>query len=180
MLGVFRFYDNKRPLHWIETAARYLAKKDDTRFIMLGNGALHDRCKDLIEELGLQHRIFLAGIRSNVGFYMYRADLLMHLAEMEGLPNVLIEAQLAGTPVIATPAGGTDEVVSNHETGIILSRADILPEHELDEALETLLDDPDQLASLGAAAMAHSGERFSVEMILNRTTELFTTKNLGA
>ena len=180
VLGVFRFDANKRPLEWIKTAARYLEKHSDTRFVILGNGVLYEESKTLIEELGLSDRIFLAGIRSNVGFYMYRADLLMHLAQMEGLPNVLIEAQLAGTPVLATPAGGTDEVVSDKETGIILSTADELPEQELDQELDALLSNPDKLALLGAAAMTHSGERFSVETILNRTTELFNIKNLDS
>lgn len=178
VLGVFRFDQNKRPLDWIKAAARSIAHRDDTRFVMLGGGALHNECAALIEELGLSNRIFLAGIRSKVGFYMHRADLLVHLAEMEGLPNVLIEAQLAGTPVLATPAGGTDEVVFDGITGHILSDAKDIPEAELDETLERLLADEDELAKLGAAAMTQSGDRFSVETILGRTTELFNTLRL--
>ncbi|WP_417210290.1 glycosyltransferase [Antarctobacter sp.] len=175
VLGVFRFDTNKRPLQWIETAARYLSKHDDTRFVMLGDGALLPEARALIETLGLSHRVFAVGIRSNVGFYMHRADLLMHLAQMEGLPNVLIESQLVGTPVLATPAGGTDEVVEQGVTGVILSDANEIPEQELDTELERLLADADRLARLGATAMAHSTDRFSVETILNRTTDLFTT-----
>ncbi|EPX78175.1 glycosyltransferase [Litoreibacter arenae] len=178
VLGVFRFDQNKRPIDWIKAAARSIAQRDDTRFVMLGGGALHGECAALIEELGLSNRIFLAGIRSNVGFYMHRADLLVHLAEMEGLPNVLIEAQLAGTPVLATPAGGTHEVVFDGVTGHILSTATTLPEAELDETLERLLADEDELAKLGAAAMTQSGDRFSVETILGRTIELFNTPRL--
>ncbi|WP_323770687.1 glycosyltransferase [Antarctobacter sp.] len=175
VLGVFRFDTNKRPLQWIETAARYLTKHDDTRFVMLGDGALLPEARALIETLGLSHRVFAVGIRSNVGFYMHRADLLMHLAQMEGLPNVLIESQLVGTPVLATPAGGTDEVVEQGVTGVILSDANEIPEQELDTELERLLSDPDRLARFGATAMAHSTDRFSVETILNRTTDLFNT-----
>lgn len=173
VLGVFRFDTNKRPLQWIETAARYLVKHDDTRFVMLGDGALFGEAKALIDSLGLSDRIFALGIRSNVGFYMHRADLVMHLAQMEGLPNVLIESQLVGTPVLATPAGGTDEVVEQGVTGIILSDANEIPEAELDAALVALLEDTDTLARFGATAMAHSTDRFSVETILNRTTDLF-------
>jgi len=178
VLGVFRFDNNKRPLEWIRAAARSIGARDDTRFVMLGGGALYGDCAALIEELGLSNRIFLAGIRSKVGFYMHRADLLVHLAEMEGLPNVLIEAQLAGTPVLATPAGGTDEVVFDGVTGLILSAADVVPEVELDDTLEKLLADEDKLARLGAAAMAQSGDRFSVETILGRTTEIFNSLRL--
>ncbi len=178
VLGVFRFDTNKRPLDWIQAASRYLAKRDDTRFVMLGGGALKADCEALIEELGLTNRVFIAGIRSNVGFYMHRADLLMHLAEMEGLPNVLIEAQLAGTPVLATPAGGTDEVVTDGQTGYILSTAESLPISELDEKLESLLSNEDELARLGSAAMVQSGDRFSIDTVLGRTTDLFNSAKL--
>lgn len=175
VIGVFRFDENKRPLRWIEAAARYLARRDDTRFVMLGGGTLFAEAEALIQSLGLEDRIFALGIRSNVGFYMHRADLLMHLAQMEGLPNVLIEAQQVGTPVLATPAGGTDEVVEHGVTGHILSDAETLPEAELDAELARLLADPEALAALGATAMVHSIDRFSVETILDRTTKLFKT-----
>lgn len=173
VIGVFRMDSNKRPIQWIEAAARHLEKRKSTRFVILGNGVLRQSCEELIEQMGLGDRIFLAGVRSNVGFYMHRADLLMHLAEMEGLPNVLIEAQIAGTPVLATPAGGTDEVVSDRETGILLSDATDLPEAELDAHLLDLLSDDETLARLGASAMWHSRERFSVDTILKRTVALF-------
>ena len=175
VLGVFRYDSNKRPLQWIESAARYLKTHDDTRFVILGNGALFPEAEALIDSLGLSHRIFAVGIRSNVGFYMHRADLLMHLAQMEGLPNVLIESQLVGTPVLATPAGGTNEVVEHGITGAILTEADILPEQELDIALAGLLADQNLLARFGAAAMERSSDRFSVDTILKRTTDLFNT-----
>jgi glycosyltransferase involved in cell wall biosynthesis len=175
VLGVFRYDSNKRPLQWIEAAARYLKTHDDTRFVILGNGALFPEAEALIDRLGLSNRIFAVGIRSNVGFYMHRADLLMHLAQMEGLPNVLIESQLVGTPVLATPAGGTSEVVEHAITGAILTEADTLPEQELDIALAGLLADQNLLARFGAAAMERSRDRFSVDTILKRTTDLFNT-----
>lgn len=123
VLGVFRFDENKRPIQWIEAAMQYLENKDDTRFVLLGDGKLFTSCARLVNDCGMSDSIFLTGIRSNVGFFIHRADIVMHLARMEGLPNVLIEAQLAGKPVLATPAGGTDEVVTDGQTGVLLSNA---------------------------------------------------------
>lgn len=175
VLGVFRMDTNKRPLDWIKAASRHLKTNPSTRFVILGSGVLFDECQALIEDLALQNRVFLAGVREHVGFYMHRSDLLMHLAQMEGLPNVLIEAQIAGTPVIATPAGGTPEVVNDGETGVILSNAKVLPEEELDRQLRKLLSDDDELARLGATAMWQTAERFSVDTILNKTLDHFDT-----
>jgi len=172
VLGVFRFDANKRPMDWINAAARLCETDTTTRFVMVGGGALLEDCIKRVNALGLQNRVFIIGIRENIGFYMYRADLLMHLAGMEGLPNVLIEAQLAGTPVLATPAGGTDEVVTDRLTARLLTSAEVLPEKELDTLLKALLADETELARMGAAALAHAGERFSVDTILDRTARL--------
>lgn len=183
VLGVFRMDTNKRPLEWIKAAERHLKTNPSTRFVILGNGVLFDECQALIEDLSVANRVFLAGVRENVGFYMHRSDLLMHLAQMEGLPNVLIEAQIAGTPVIATPAGGTSEVVNDGQTGIILSNAEVLPEEELDRQLRILLSDDDELARLGSTAMWQTAERFSVDTILDKTLDHFDnygkSKNIG-
>ncbi len=173
VISVFRFDSNKRPIEWVNAAARYCKNHDDTRFVMIGGGALFGECEELIAQLGLQDRIFLTGIRSNIGFYMHKADMLLHLARMEGLPNVLIEAQLAGTAVLATPAGGTDEVVTDGVSAHILSDSDVLPEDELDAMLAKMLTDDVALAEMGRVAKELAGNRFSVETILRRTTDLF-------
>ena len=173
VLGVFRFDKNKRPTDWIRAAGAYLEKQDDTRFIIVGDGVLRGEMTDLIAELGLEDRVFLPGLSDCVGFWMIQADLVLHLAQMEGLPNVLIEAQLAGKAVLATPAGGTAEVVADGKTGILLSQSNVLPVEELNQTLHMLLSSPDALEAMGAAAIAHAGDRFSVDSVLKRTQRLF-------
>lgn len=176
VLGVFRFDTNKRPLMWIDVAARYVAENPDTRFLLLGTGFLFSEVKSRIRKLGLEDRIFLAGLRKNVGFYMHRSQIILHLAEMEGLPNVLIEAHLAGRPVVATPAGGTAEVVIDGETGHILQSAEDPSEDEIVRALGDLLNDPQRCRRMGERALETASERFLTEKVLTRTADLMLAK----
>ncbi|WP_165611861.1 glycosyltransferase [Cognatiyoonia koreensis] len=174
VLGVFRFDDNKRPLFWIDVAAAHLKRQPDTRFVIVGTGYQFAACRSRIAELGLTDRIFLTGVQENVGFFMHKADLVMHLAQMEGLPNVLIEAQLAGVPVLATPAGGTGEVISDGATGHILPDADAPVAAEVAARLTAMLSDSETLELMGDLAATTAPPRFLLDHILDRTAALFS------
>jgi glycosyltransferase involved in cell wall biosynthesis len=173
VLGIFRFDHNKRPEFWLQIAAAYVSRHPGTRFAILGRGHQFQRCQDLITELGLQDRVFLCGATRHVGFYLHKADLVMHLARMEGLPNVLIEAHLAGVAVLATPAGGTSEVVEHGLTGHILSQSEDPGAAEIQSALEQMLQDPGRLGEMGQVALSHAKQRFLLDQILGRTVTLF-------
>jgi Glycosyl transferases group 1 len=180
VIGIFRFDQNKRPEFWIRTAKMLLETRPDVRFVILGAGNEYQRCLQICDELNLQRRLFMPGTTRHVGFYLARADLLMHLAQMEGLPNVLIEAQLAGVPVIATPAGGTAEVVSDGVTGHLLSDAINPTVEEVSSSLEALLADPALLRQMGELARKQSGDRFVVDSVLEATLSLFVDNPLSA
>lgn len=173
VLGIFRFDHNKRPEDWVRLAADHASARPGNRFVILGVGVDLAKCRLLVEDLGMSRRIFLPGATHHVGFYLHRSDLVMHLARYEGLPNALIEAQLAGKPVLATPAGGTAEIVRHGETGILLSDNMALDRAEVFRSLDHLLQDPVRLADMGLAAQRHSIDRFRMDRILEQTLSIF-------
>lgn len=174
VLGVFRFDQNKRPIPWIEYAAEHAKKRPDVRFVIVGAGAEFALAQSRIAELGMGDRIFLAGLRRDVPFFMRQADVLLHLARMEGLPNVIIEAQLSGVPVVATPAGGTSEIVTHDRTGYVLPDADQVCPEGVREAVDRLLDDPVLAAAFGRAAYELATPKFEKYAVLRRTADLIT------
>lgn len=131
--GVFRFDTDKRPIIWIRFAARYARKHPDARFVLVGAGRLMDDAVQLATELGVVDRILFTGRSTNVGYWMKKMDVLVLMSCFEGLPNVLIEAQYLGVPVVSTPAGGASECFIEGVTGHILGCAD---RTDLDEACE--------------------------------------------
>ena len=130
--GVFRFDTDKRPLLWIRFAARYAKAHPKARFLLVGGGRLLDDAIALAESLGVRDRILFVGRSTEVGYWMKHMDVLVLLSSFEGLPNVLIEAQFLGVPVVSTPAGGASECFIEGVTGHILGSAD---KTDLDEAV---------------------------------------------
>lgn len=165
--GVFRFEPDKRPLLWIKMAARYLRRRPKARFVIVGAGQLQDEAKKLAEKLNLGGRILFAGTSSAVGYWYEKMDVKVLMSRFEGLPNVLIEAQQFGTPVVSTPAGGAAECFRENVSGHIL---DCAANPDLDQAcsrIAALVDkrrsDP-RLSDL-AREMA---QQFDVDTILDR------------
>src|SRR5262249_53095821 len=100
--AVMRLDQVKRPLLWVEAAASVLENVPDARFIVVGDGPFRVKAMRKAEMLGIASRCLFAGRSTAVGYWLTKMDALMLLSEHEGLPNALIEAQLAGVPVIAT------------------------------------------------------------------------------
>lgn len=122
--GVFRFDTDKRPTWWIRFAYHYVRKHPKARFVLVGDGRLFNECVQMARDLKIADRILFVGRSTDVGYWMKKMDVLVLMSSYEGLPNVLIEAQYLGVPVVSTPAGGASECFIEGVTGHILSSAD--------------------------------------------------------
>jgi glycosyltransferase involved in cell wall biosynthesis len=84
---------------------------------------------------------------------------------VDGLPNVVLEALASGTPLITTPAGGIGTVVEHGRTGIVVPERDPAA---LAAAIKALAGDPAQRVQLGEAARATVTSRFGWEFVASR------------
>lgn len=118
---VIRFDENKRPLFWVEIASKIIAQHKDTGCIMVGQGELFTQTQQLAESLNIADKILFIGRSNIVDFWMKKFDIFLLTSIIEGLPNVLIEAQLNGTFVVSTPAGGAGDTFQNNITGHLIA-----------------------------------------------------------
>ncbi|WP_422002533.1 glycosyltransferase [Reyranella sp.] len=175
--GVMRLDEVKRPLLWIEAAAAVAARIPDARFILVGGGPFRKRVEKRAEALGIASRCLFVGRSAFVGYWLPKMDILMLLSEHEGLPNVLIEAQLMGVPVVTTAAGGAPEALVHGRTGIVAplhpSPADVAG------LIADLVAQPDRLREMALEARRWTMGAFALSHMLSKTLEAYKAAGLA-
>ncbi|MBI0535375.1 glycosyltransferase [Roseomonas sp. KE2513] len=169
--AVMRFDENKRPLEFIDFAATLLARRPDARFILIGDGPLRASAEARAACLG--GRILFTGRCTEVGYWLSQMDCLVLLSRFEGMPNVVLEAQLAGVPAVATPAGGTSEAILHGETGFLLESAETLRSEEITERVLQVMEAGGRAGPMSQAARRFVTDHFSVDRMLEGTVESY-------
>jgi len=139
---------------------------EDTVLVALGEGSERDALERLSRELGVQHRVFLLGRVPDVAAWLRRATVFVHPARWEGFGLAVLEAMLAGLPVVASAVSSLPELVTDGTTGVLVRP-----------------DDPSALATGVARALEQTGfgdagrrralAEFSVARMADRTVELY-------
>lgn len=157
LLFVGRLEEQKRPDWFVDVVRTVRLRGADVRARMVGGGELSEALSPNAQEAGVE----MLGPRDDVPALMAGADLLVLTSRPpEGMPGVLIEAGMAGLPVVTTDVPGAREVVRDGVTGLIRAVDD---KDGLVEAVLALLGDPEGRAQMGQAAREHCVRRFSLE-----------------
>ena len=117
----------------------------------------------------LAGRVLFSGYCSPIWPVLERADIVVAPSLQEPFGNVVVEAQLAGRPVVAAAAYGHLESVTDFETGLLVPPGDA---EALADAVARLITDPALAARLGEQARAEAERRFSVPRYRREIAEL--------
>lgn len=104
------YFPVKNHLFLIRVFSEIIKKQENARLILIGEGEMRQQMESLIDELGLQGKVILTGVRYDVPDFLQMVDVFMFPSIYEGLPLSLIEAQSAGLRCLISD-GITDEVV---------------------------------------------------------------------
>ena len=131
--------------------------------LLVGEGPYRVVIEEKIAQLGLQHRVRLAGFRDQVApwFALMDVKVLASYAN-EGVPQSLLQAQAMARPVVGTTVGGIPEVIVDEETGLLVPPRD---PRALAQAMGRLMADPDYRRELGRRGRELVVERFSMEQM---------------
>lgn len=169
ILGLMRFDPAKRPELWLDVAAHARKKYgDDLSFLCFGDGPLRAGMMERARQVG----VICPGVTRNVPLALSMADIFLHTARIEGLPTVHLEAQLMGTPIVTTDAGGTGETVREAITArLVPEQPDMVS--ALSDTLIAALHDKDFLAQASQEGPHFVKENFSIEQMIQTTLELY-------
>ena len=139
----------------------------DLRLAVIGSGPRHSSLADQIQRSRLEDTVMLLGAlpHERTLLYLKAADLFVLNSAGEGQAHALLEAMALGTPVVATRAGGTRDVIDHGRTGLLVHPRE---PSDLREAIRGLLRDPER-ANLLARAAAHAAADFTVSRTVDET-----------
>lgn len=173
--GVFRIDVDKRPELWIDFVRAHHEARPNARFVLVGSGPLLPRVRQRAAELGIADRILFVGRSASVGYWLAKMDAFVLLSRFEGLPNVLIEAQLAGIPVVSTPAGGACETFTPGVTGLATDTVEAVDLEALCAKVGHVVDWRRSDPSLADRIRQIASERFSTTLMVQRTVDLLAS-----
>ncbi|MFO1074190.1 MAG: glycosyltransferase [Geminicoccaceae bacterium] len=137
---------------------------------LFGEQAYRDALLAQVARLGLAGRVHLTGFRSDVPQLMQLCDVVAHTSTApEPFGRVIIEAMLAGRPVVASAAGGPVEIIEHGQSGLLVPPGDPAA---LAAALAELLDQPARAEALAAAGRQRALREFSLATMLRRLDQV--------
>jgi glycosyltransferase involved in cell wall biosynthesis len=169
LLCVSRLIDSKRVSDAV-AAMEHLGECPRARLVVVGDGPLQSALAEEVSKRGLNGKVTFAGFRKDIPDLLAAADLFLFPSETEGLPNALIEACLAGLPVVACSVRGVVDVVRDGETALLV------PPHSpraLAAAVRRLLLHPKEADRLAAAAADRAQKDYSIEQTLSALYDVY-------
>ena len=153
ILGIGRLVPQKCPFAFLEKARELAQHMPRAKFLWVGDGTLRPEWEAWVKSAGLDSRISCAGWRDDVLSYIAAGDLLLHVAQYEGLPLAIVEAMAGGLPCAVTEQFLSE--VSIFDNGTVLG-ADDMP------TLKRLVEKPDEITAISHAAQQLAEDKLSI------------------
>jgi len=166
VLAIGRLAPEKRWDRLLRSVATLAARKVEIAVRLVGEGPLLAELQSQARQLGVDGMVQFLGIRQDIPALLKDSLFLVHTADAEGCPNVVMEAMACGRAVVATDAGEVPSLVEDGTTGFVVPRGD---EPLLVERLVTLLADRALCRSMGEAGRAKAEREFGLDRLITET-----------
>jgi glycosyltransferase involved in cell wall biosynthesis len=168
VLAVGRFIEKKAPYLTILAFKKVLRRLPTARLIMVGDGALLDVCRKMINSLHMEYAVDLKGVvnHGEVATLMRQSRLFVQHSVMassgdsEGTPNTILEASASALPVVSTRHAGIADVVIDGKTGFLVDEGDV---DGMSEYMCQLLSNAELAAEMGKNGSEYVSKNFNIE-----------------
>lgn len=169
VVGAFRMSEEKRPILFVDTFAQAAKDRPWLHAVLMGEGPYLEAVRARSSELGLSNRFHAVGRRTDLPKVLSSMDVFLHTAWWEGTPNVVLEAQQLGIPVVVAKAGGAADAVAHGETGYLVDRDQT---GQLADRLIEILENLPFWKASAARGPEFIAERFGVQRMVDQTYAL--------
>jgi glycosyltransferase involved in cell wall biosynthesis len=143
---------------------------DDIQVVVIGEGEERAALEQLLSDLELTNRVHLIGFVDEASKYLKAFDVFTLSSRKEGLPYTILEAGMAGVPVIASAVGGIPEIVNDQLSGDLVHAFNA---EALAESLEEFKANPNTRARYAEALKERIHRYFNVEDMVRKTVEVY-------
>jgi L-malate glycosyltransferase len=155
----------------LEAWAMAFGSATDAKLLLVGEGLLRASLRAQAKSLGIASQVVFAGHRSDIAALLSVADFALLTSDAEGLSNALLEYMAAGLPVVGSRVSGTEDFITEGETGWLFEPGDA---KALALQLAAVRAAPaDALVRLGSQARARVRSLASLEAVTDRLLELY-------
>jgi glycosyltransferase involved in cell wall biosynthesis len=164
----------------VEAFAALRSGREGLRLLIVGSGSEEAGLRRRCAELGIEAACVFLPTTAEAPRMLASIDVFAHPSLTEGLPNAVMEAMAAGCCVVATEAGGTGELVTHGETGLLCRVGDV---ESLRTELEAAVANPalrKRLAASGAARMREFSMERSVAAVARVYAEALERRGVPA
>ena len=177
LVGVVTRITPEKGIHVLVSAIAELKEKANVKLLVVGGPYFQkdidymEALKQEVADLDIKDSVIFTGFLSDTRIVTSLLDIVLVPSIIpEACPRTIIEAMAVGKPVIATPLGGSKELVTP-ETGILVPPEDA---SAVANAIATLVADREQLTAMGNAARERAVQLFSSQKNTTSTEAVYT------
>lgn len=165
LLFVGRLVKQKNIPFLLRCYQKVVQKFSRARLVIIGQGQEEEKLKKIVEKLKIQNKIdWVKSVPySEMPEYFQAADIFVLPSLYEGFPRVLMEAAMAGLPIVSTNVGGTEDVIVDNENGFIISQSN---EKEFVERILYLLKNSEIAKRMGKRGQEIMKKKFDPKKLL--------------
>jgi len=171
-LAIFvgRLVDTKRVCDLVEAVRLLGDARGRLRVGLVGDGPMRPELEKQVLQAGLVDVVQFMGMRSDVPEVLRSADMFVFPSEIEGLSNAVIEAALAGLPIVGCNVGGVRDIFDTEREGLLVPARDA---SAFSAAMKRYLQDPALAQRHGLAARERATQAYAVDNTLNKIYQLY-------
>lgn len=178
VLSLGRLVYKKGFEYLIRAIPQVIAKFKEVKFIIVGAGPLQNQLRLISKELRVSEYLLMPGRVpwDEVPQYIGMCDVFVvpsirdHSGNVDGLPNVLLEAMASGKPIVASRIGGIPDVIRHERNGLLV---DEKKPQQLASAINRLLASSGLRKQYGSAAREKAKRELNWENIAKATAEIY-------
>jgi glycosyltransferase involved in cell wall biosynthesis len=170
LVSVGNLYPVKGHLFLVEALARVARQHPTAHLAIAGRGEQEPALRACAEAHGIADRVHLLGLRADVPAVLAAADVFVLPSLSEGLPLALLEAMLAGRPIVSSNVGEVAVALAHGEAGVLVPPGDAAA---LAGALDRVLRDREASAQLGARAARRAAAEYELSRMVARWVSLY-------